>query len=80
MLKSAEFTTIAELARREKIAVSYLTRVLRLTLLAPELVEAILDGMQGPDVTLARLREPFAIEWARQPLSETIRTDCAEEN
>jgi hypothetical protein len=80
MLETGDFVTIAELARREGIAVSYLTRVLRLTLLAPAIVEAILDGRQGPEVTLARVREPFAMEWARQPLSETIRTDCAEEN
>ena len=47
MLESSEFATIAELAEREGIAPSYMTRVLRLTLLAPELVEAILDGRRG---------------------------------
>ena len=52
MLESGEFATIAELAEREGIAPSYMTRVLRLTLLAPDLVEAILDGTQGPEVTL----------------------------
>ena len=66
MLELGEFTTIAELAKREGIAVSYLTRVLRLTLLAPDIVEAILDGKQAPEVTLARLREPFTVEWKRQ--------------
>jgi len=60
MLESSEFATIAELAEREGIASSYMTRVLRLTLLAPDIVEAILDGKQGPEVTLARLLEPFA--------------------
>ena len=44
MLESGEFTTIAELAEREGIAPSYMTRVLRLTLLAPDIVEAILDA------------------------------------
>ncbi|WP_209426926.1 hypothetical protein [Pararhodobacter sp. SW119] len=68
MLDSGEFTTIAELAEREGIAVSYLTRVLRLTLLAPDIVEAILDGKQGPEVTLARLMDGFPEEWARQHL------------
>ena len=66
MLESGEFATIAELAESEEIAVSYLTRVLRLTLLAPDIVEAILDGKQGPEVTLARLREAFPVEWERQ--------------
>lgn len=66
MLESGAFATIAELAERERIAPSYMTRVLRLTLLAPDMVETILDGRQGPDVTLARLLEPFPEEWARQ--------------
>ena len=41
-LESGEFATIGELAKREGIAASYLTRVLRLTLLAPDIVETIL--------------------------------------
>jgi len=55
MLESGEFATIFELAARERIAPSYMTRIMRLTLLAPEIVEAILDGKQGPGVTLARV-------------------------
>ena len=66
MLESGEFATIAELAEREGIAPSYMTRVLRLTLLAPDIVEQILDGRQGPEVTLARLLEPFSEEWQAQ--------------
>lgn len=65
-LESGEFDTIAELAEREGIASSYMTRVLRLTLLAPETVEAILDGRQGPEVTLANLMEPFPLDWKAQ--------------
>ncbi len=68
MLESGEFTTIAELADREGIAPSYMTRVLRLTLLAPDFIEAILDGKQGPETTLARVLEPFPIDWAAQPV------------
>jgi hypothetical protein len=66
MLESGEFATIAELAAREGIAPSYMTRVLRLTLLAPDIVEAILDGKQEPGVTLARVLEPFPMEWEVQ--------------
>ena len=80
MLDSGEFTTVGELAQREGIAVSYLTRVLRLTLLAPDIVEAILDGRQGPEVTLARVLEPFPVEWAKQELllemPESSRRKC----
>jgi len=63
MLESGEFATIAELAERERIAPSYTTRVLRLTLLAPNIVEAILDGRE---VTLARVLEPFPMDWSKQ--------------
>ena len=66
MLESGEFFTIAELTEREGITSSYITRVLRLTLLAPDIVEAILDGRQGPEVTLARMLEPFPPEWKKQ--------------
>lgn len=66
MLDTGQFATIAELAEREGIAPSYLTRILRLTLLAPDIVEAILDGRQGPQVTLARVMEPFPLGWERQ--------------
>lgn len=66
MLESGELATIAELAHREGIAPSYMTRVLRLTLLAPDAVVAILDGRQGPEVTLAQLLEPFPLEWEIQ--------------
>jgi len=55
------------LSMREGIAPSYMTRVLRLTLLAPDIVEAILDAKQGPEVTLARVLEPIPAEWAALP-------------
>src|SRR5690554_2019213 len=73
MLESGEFATIGELAEREGIAVSYLTRVLRLTLLAPDIVEAILDGTKGPGVTLAQVLEPFPLDWRHQRLDMIAR-------
>ena len=63
MLESSEFATIGDLAAKEGIAASYMTRVMRLTLLAPEIVEAIVDGRQEGGMTLASLLEPFAVEW-----------------
>ena len=66
MLESGEFATVGELAEREGIAPSYLARLLRLALLAPDIVEAILEGKHGPDVTLARVLEPFPVVWAEQ--------------
>lgn len=66
MLESGEFATTAELAEREGIATSYMTRILRLTLLAPDIVEAILDGKQGAGVILASVLEPFPMDWDDQ--------------
>lgn len=66
MLKSGDFATVAELAAREGIAVSYLTRVLRLTQLAPDLIEAILEGRQPPSLTLQSLRGQIPDEWSSQ--------------
>ena len=68
MLESGEYAAIAELAEREGIAPSYMTRVLRLTLLAPDIIDAILDGKQGPEVTLAQVLEPFPLTWQHQAL------------
>lgn len=68
MLESGEYATIAELAEREGIAPSYMTRVLRLTLLAPDIIEGILDGKQEPEVTLARVLEPFPFTWQHQTM------------
>lgn len=62
MSESGEFASIAELAERAMIPPSYKTDVLRLTRLAPDIVEAILDGRQGSVVTLARVLEPLPVE------------------
>ena len=67
ILESGEYATIAELAEREGIACSYMTRMLRLTLLAPDIVDAILNGTKGPEVTPAREMEPFPMDWRDQP-------------
>lgn len=66
MLEMGAFATIGELAAKEGIASSYLTRVLRLSLLAPGIVEAIVEGRQGAEITLAGLTEPFAAAWGQQ--------------
>ncbi|WP_137128504.1 hypothetical protein [Roseomonas sp. HF4] len=65
MLETGRFATINELAASEKINSSYVSRVLRLTLLAPDIVEAILDGRQAESVTLPALMKPFPKTWAK---------------
>ena len=66
MLESGEFGTISDLARHEGIAAPYLTRVFRLAFLAPEVVEAILDGRQPRDLTLQSMRGQLPDEWSSQ--------------
>jgi hypothetical protein len=64
MLESGEYGTLAELADAERISRSYVCRVLRLTLLDPDIVERILDGR--PTAELAQFLQPFPVEWLRQ--------------
>jgi hypothetical protein len=66
MLENGTHATIAEIAAAEKINESYVGRILRLTLLAPDIVEAILDGRQPVEMTLALLMRPFSTLWEAQ--------------
>jgi hypothetical protein len=65
-LETGAYGTIENLAAAEKINSSYVSRLLRLTLLAPDTVEAILDGRQPPEMTLAILMKPFSNAWSEQ--------------
>jgi hypothetical protein len=66
MLESGAHATITEIAAAENINESYVGRVLRLSLLAPELVEDILAGRQSAEVQLEQLLRRFPIEWPLQ--------------
>lgn len=66
MLETSACATIKEIAEAEKIAETYVGRVLRLTVLAPEIINAILTGKQPPETTLRELMRAFPIEWNRQ--------------
>ena len=66
LLESGRYSSAAELAAAEKINASYVSRVLRLTLLAPDLVEAIVEGRQADGIEAALLLQPFSVNWAEQ--------------
>lgn len=66
MLEEGDYQTLEEIANAEKINPSYVSRLLRMTLLAPEIVEAILAGQQPLGLTMARAMKPFASEWTLQ--------------
>jgi hypothetical protein len=66
LLETGDYATIEEIAEAESINPSYVSRVLRMTLLAPEIVETILAGKQPEGLTMARAMQPFPVEWGRQ--------------
>ena len=71
MIESGEYASITELAKAEGVNDSYACRVLRLSLLAPSIVTAILDGRHDCDVMLKQLMRPLPVRWDEQ-ISELI--------
>lgn len=65
LLDAGSFATIEEIAAHERISASYLTRVMRLTLLAPDIIEAILDG-RTPALGMDELLNPMTPIWSEQ--------------
>jgi hypothetical protein len=66
LLETGQYGTAADLAKAEKVNDSYLSRVLRLTLLAPDIVESILDGRQPRALELRVLLKPLPPCWEQQ--------------
>jgi hypothetical protein len=66
MLDEGVHATLEDLARAKGVHATYVSRVLRLTLLAPEIVEAILDGQQPAELQLNDLLAGSPLEWDRQ--------------
>ncbi len=66
LLDSGAYALVGELALAEGIDPSYLGRALRLTLLAPDIVEAILDDRLPENVGVAEILGPWPAEWGGQ--------------
>jgi hypothetical protein len=66
MLDGGRYGSVTEMAAAEKIDRGYLGRLLQLTLLAPDIVEALLNSNQPTAPGLPRLMEPFSINWGDQ--------------
>jgi hypothetical protein len=66
MLDEGVHATLEDLARAKGVHSTYVSRVLRLTLLSPEMVEAILDGRQPLQLQLDDLLEAFPLDWGGQ--------------
>lgn len=65
-LENGEVANVSELARREGQERAFLFRALSLVNLAPDIIEAILDGKEPSTVTLSRLRKGFPNDWDEQ--------------
>ena len=66
MLDAGHYGSMTEMAGAEKIDRGYLGRLQRLTVLAPAIVEAILDGLHPQERGLPRLLCPFPVDWTEQ--------------
>ncbi|MFW6222807.1 MAG: hypothetical protein ACOC3T_04260 [Bacteroidota bacterium] len=65
-LDTGVYPNANELARVEKVEVSYVYRMLRLTLLAPDIIESIISGKQPAGLTLQKISRGFPISWHEQ--------------
>ncbi|WP_052402296.1 hypothetical protein [Muricoccus aerilatus] len=66
LLDEGRHASITEMAEAEKLDRGYMGRLLQLTLLAPNLVEALLDGRQPEQLGLSSLLKPLPLSWERQ--------------
>ena len=71
MLETGRYASISEIATAEKIDRGYVGSILRLTLLAPDIIELILDGRQSP---VAQAAEPPLL-----PLGDELNRPCRRE-
>lgn len=66
MIERGEVTSTADLALKLKMNESYTGRILRLTLLAPDIIDAILAGRQPKHLTLRDFLKPVPHDWNEQ--------------
>ncbi|MEQ9811494.1 MAG: hypothetical protein RLO50_01840 [Azospirillaceae bacterium] len=66
MLDEGRYATIGEMAKTEGVSAAYISRVLRLNLLAPDIVEAIIDGLYAGPMTLGALMRSWPVAWVGQ--------------
>ncbi len=66
LLESGRFRSIEELAHEVKLDSSYVGRILRLTLLAPDIITAILEGREPSGLSLGKLTKTLPLDWVEQ--------------
>jgi hypothetical protein len=66
LIEGGEYSSVTELAKAKKVNQSYACRLLRLTLLAPSVVEDALNGRLSPHLALKDIVGPMPTQWAEQ--------------
>jgi hypothetical protein len=66
LLENGTYSCLDEIAKAERISPSFISRIIRIASLAPDLVDAILDGRQPAHLTLKDLMCPFPVAWEEQ--------------
>jgi hypothetical protein len=77
MLDEGVYTSVSEIGDAENISKSYVSRILRLALLAPDIIEAILGGMADQSLMLERLERPLPASWEEQRSSLLLDAGAA---
>lgn len=65
-LEAGEYAGINDLAQRLGVDRTYVGRILRLTTLAPDIIEAILQGNEPDGISLEKLRKKLPVLWEAQ--------------
>lgn len=66
MLDSGEASSMRDIADKERLGDNYVSRLLKLTFLAPDIVEAILNGKQPKNLDLIDMLTFMPLEWGEQ--------------
>jgi len=66
MLDDGMYASVSEIGAAENMSKSYVSRTLRLALLGPDIIEAILAGRADQAITLARLQRALPASWEEQ--------------
>ncbi|MBF0420978.1 MAG: hypothetical protein HQL78_12525 [Magnetococcales bacterium] len=66
MIESGKYDSITQLAEAEGVDRGNMSRMLGMTLLAPDITQAILDGKQPEKLTITELKKPFPLVWEEQ--------------
>jgi hypothetical protein len=69
LLDEGVYTSVSEIGDAENISKSYVSRILRLALLAPDIVDEILAGSTAQALVLDRLERPLPASWEEQRLA-----------